>query len=51
MDMNITKYASAHIKHLFDEAMSNIKIYSVELRNIRRGRRPSWIFLARLNKS
>lgn len=30
--------------HLLDEAMSNIKIYSVKLKNIRRGRRPSWIF-------
>ena len=27
----------AIIKHLLDEAMSNMKIYSVETRNIRRG--------------
>ena len=29
--------------HLLDKAMADIKIYSVETSNIRRGRRPSWI--------
>ena len=37
---NVTKSQNIRldiIKHLLDEAMSNMKIYSVETRNIRRG--------------
>ena len=39
--LDITKYYTRKvydIEQLLDEAMSNIKIYSVETRNIRRGR-------------
>ena len=40
-----------HIKHLLDEAGSNIKIYSVELKISDEAEGRVGYFLARLNKS
>lgn len=42
--------ALSNIKQLLDKAMEDIKIYSVETRNIQRGLAQAGYYLARLNK-